>query len=160
MYVWDVLLRCEVFCGSQQHGDLYTLPPCSRMGEGGRVWGGRARWKEGMKEAGHGHPCLFYFNLAEKRYSVFLFGPTRRNTDCPLFHSLVHFFHFLSFLSSAPLSFSCLSVTDSGKRVLALTPRAPPFVMKEEITVLICAYFASFWITHPQIILFTPHFFA
>lgn len=106
MYVWDVLLRCEVFCGSQQHGDLHTLPPCTRLGEGGQVWRGRTRWKEGMKEGGLGHPCLFYFNLGEKRYSVFLFGPTRRNTGCPLFHSLVLFSVF--FLSFLPLLFHSL----------------------------------------------------
>lgn len=100
-----------------------------------------------------------YFILISPRKDILCFcSAPLAGIQAVLSFTLWSTFPLSFFPFSAPLSLSCLSVTDSGKRVLALTPRAPPFVMKEEITALICAYFASFWITHPQIILFTPHF--
>lgn len=144
MGVRDVLLRCEVFCGSQQ---LTTTHPLLSGGEGQKT----GEQGEGGNERGReGHWCSCSSHREEKFYIVH--DHTSRNinislTECPIPHSLVHFFDFSLFFR-AP--FCPLQI------VWALTLTL--IEMKEEITVLICAYFAFFWISPPKIIHCTPGF--
>lgn len=146
-----LICMCEMCCSGVKCSavpsstETSTHPP-PRFHDGGGRMGLRRKnkMKRGNERGWTWSPVLISFlSRREKIFCVFV-RPHSQEYRLPSLSLFGPLFRFLSFLSSAPLSFPCLSVTDSGKRVLALTPRAPPFVMKGNITALICAYFASF----------------
>lgn len=117
-------LGCEVFCGSQQNENHYT-PSLVRQGK--EDLGGLGEENRGMHGVNDSPVCL-----TENRHVAFcmaaLPGILILPTDSSL--SLV----FCSFSPRSPLQ-----IVERG---WALTPTLVE--MKEEITALICAYFAFF----------------
>lgn len=92
MYVWDVLLRCEVFCGSQQLVD-HTVPWWGRDdGSEEEEQDEKGEWK---REDMVTDTCLILILQEYRLSSLSLFGPL---------------FRFLSFLSSFRSSSILLSV--------------------------------------------------
>lgn len=127
--VRDAILGCKVFCGSQQNEDGLC---CRELWQGGS--------KEGESRGGSGG---HWFVSSSDTNPPFAWPRTSE-------HASPH-----SLLPLVVFSFLCL--LEIRESVWSLTPVL--FEMKEEMTLSICAYFPLLWITHPEITLFTPHFF-
>ena len=168
---WDFNLRLSyvrVRCAAQvwsvlrfpaERGPLHTLTCLRAGGVGGGVQRQRTRGKEGIKERKR-RRWRFCSSLTRNRNTfcmATLAGMLMLPPRSVLSHSFITLIHFSHFSLFPPLSFhSPFCPLQIMGRVGALTPVL--FEIVEEITALICAYFALFWIAHPEMIFFSPHF--
>ena len=166
-FQFKTLIRtCEMCCSGVKCSEVPSRTRTTThpyLSEGGR-WGGgvqrqRTRGKEGIKERKR-RRWRFCSSLTRNRNTfcmATLAGMLMLPPRSVLSHSFITLIHFSHFSLFPPLSFhSPFCPLQIMGRVGALTPVL--FEIVEEITALICAYFALFWIAHPEMIFFSPHF--